>query len=47
MGVCVSGTERRSGVCREGEDDLCAPVGHKARVRATGALPLTMRPEDR
>lgn len=35
------------GVCGEGEDDLCAPAGHKARARATGAPSLTMRPEDR
>ncbi len=48
MGVCVWVEQREGqGVCGEGEDDLCAPAGHKARAQATGALSLTMRPEDR
>lgn len=48
MGVCVRVEQREGqGVCGEGEDDLCAPAGHKARAQATGAPSRTMRPEDR
>lgn len=48
MGVCVQVEQREGqGVCGEGEDDLCAPAGHKARAQATGAPSRTMRPEDR
>lgn len=49
MGVCVCEQNRGevTGVCAEGEDDLRAPAGHKARARAAGALSLTKHPEDR
>lgn len=45
--MCVWNREKVRGSVERGEDDLCAPAGHKARARATGALYLTMRPEDR
>lgn len=45
MGVYVKVEQREGhGVCGAGEDDLCAPAGHKARARAPGALCLTMCP---